>query len=129
MHKHHPESELSIETVIKETAKHYQLYNLSLSEACDMNSAVARSLGQHQAALTWTVLKTVHSSGGATRGGDTRDLSRPVQTSDNVVDTDNTDNWRQRLRTSSFGTTHNRKLSSKQTVSIDNNPHTAPVNK
>ena len=125
MHKHHPESELSIETVIKETAKHYQLYNLSLGEACDINSAVARSLGQHQAALTWTVLKTVHS-GAVTRSD--RDL-RPLS-GDNVGDNghDNTDNWRQRLRTSSFGTTHNRKLSSKQNaVSIDINP--VPVNK
>ena len=54
--------ELGIENVIRETAKRYKLYNVGLSEACDINAAVARSLGRHHVALTWNVLKTVHAN-------------------------------------------------------------------
>ena len=99
--------EPSIETVTRETALNYQLYNTSLEEACVINAEVARSLGRHQVALTWTVLKTVYS---------VRCEARPVSGDVPAVETTTGENGR--LRSSSLGT---RKLSSKVTTVIDNN--------
>ena len=109
------ESELSIESVTRETAKQYKLYNINFSEACDVNAAVARSLGRHQVALTWHVLKTVHASASVRS-----DAARPVSGDISAVaDTgiDNSADWRQRLRTSSFG----RKVSRKENVVVIEN--------
>jgi len=105
--------ELGIENVIRETAKRYKLYNVGLSEACDINAAVARSLGRHHVALTWNVLKTVHANVRS-------DTTRPV--SGDITEAVIENSARQRLRTSSFGT---RKMSSKQAVVIDNSINNA----
>ena len=118
---HKPQKpELSAEAIIRETAKNYKLYNISLSEACDINAAVARSLGRDQVALTWTVLKTVHAN---VRCDQTRPVSGDITT---LADADTSGDRRHRLRTSSFGT---RKMSSKQiikqTVVIDSNVNNA----
>ena len=99
--------EPSIETVTRETALNYQLYNTSLEEACTINAEVARKLGRHQVALTWTVLKTVYSA---------RCEARPVSGDLPAPDTGAGESGR--LRTSSLGA---RKLSSKVTTIIDSN--------
>ena len=63
--------DLSIETVTTETARRYKLLHTSLAEACDINAGVAKSLGRHQVALTWTVLKTLYACSRS-------DVARPV---------------------------------------------------
>ena len=116
MYQHKPDSGLSTETVIKETAKQYQLLNMSLAEACDINSSVARRLGRDQVALTWTLLKTVHSVSTGDPGGVRPGDAEPGQ--------------HERLRTSSMGTQRNtRKLSSKQSVTIEQSNTSNTVNK
>ena len=89
----------SIETVTRETALNYQLYNTSFEDACVINAEVARKLGRHQVALTWTVLKTVYS---------VKSEARPVTGDLPATETGALESGR--LRTSSLGT---RKLSSK----------------
>ena len=114
---HQPQqTELSIETVTRETARQYKLYNISFSEACEVNAAVARSLGRGQVALTWNVLKTVHQAA-SVRSEATRPVSGDItNVVDNVIDNVASD-WRQRLRTSSFG----RKVSRKENVVVIEN--------
>ena len=68
-----PAGQVPEETVLRESAARYRLSPAaSLADLCDHNAGVARSLGRHQVALTWTVLKTLHASG---RGPDTRPVS------------------------------------------------------
>jgi len=61
----------SLETVLRETAVRYRLTG-TLPDLCDHNAGVARDLGKHQVALTWTLLKTLHAG---SRGPDTRPVS------------------------------------------------------
>ena len=91
--------EPSIETVTRETALNYKLWNTSFEEACVINAEVARRLGRHQVALTWTVLKTVYS---------VKSEARPVPGDLPATEPGALESGR--LRTSSLGT---RKLSSK----------------
>ena len=98
--------EPSIETVTRETALHYQLHNKSFEEACVINAEVARRLGRHQVALTWTVLKTVYS---------VKSEARPVTGDLPATEPGALESGR--LRTSSLGT---RKLSSKVNNKVTN---------
>ena len=111
-----PQVELSIETITRNTAQRYKLRNIGLAEACDHNAAVARSLGRHEVALTWTVLKTVHASG--VRSEATRPVSGDLNTAGEAMGAlEAGGDWRQRLRTSSFGT---RKVSKAVTMEAEN---------
>merc|ERR1719219_1382136 len=105
----------SIETVTRETALDYQLWNTSFEEACVVNAEVARRLGRHQVALTWTVLKTVYS---------VKSEARPVPGELPATETGALESGR--LRTSSLGT---RKLSSKVTNKVNSKVNNKVNNK